>query len=96
VLAEIITTPNAIGYVSIGQAMQVVHRGAHLRLLPLDDVEPTIANVQSGIYRFSKPLMLVTKGEAQGSVRDLIDFFCGPEGQAIISKLSYIPVAAKP
>jgi phosphate transport system substrate-binding protein len=95
VLAQIITTPNAIGYVSIGQAMQVVQSGAHVRLLQLDDVEPTVANVQSGAYRFSRPLMLVTKGEAQGPIRDLIDFFCGPEGQAIVSKLDYIPVASK-
>ena len=95
VLAQIITTPNAIGYVSIGQAMQVVQSGAHIRLLQLDDVEPTVANVQSGAYQFSRPLMLVTKGEAQGHIRDLIDFFCGPEGQAIVSKLDYIPVVSK-
>jgi phosphate transport system substrate-binding protein len=95
VLAQVITTPNAIGYVSIGQAMQVVQSGARVRLLRLDDVDPTVANVQSGAYRFSRPLMLVTKGEAQGAVRDLIDFFCGPEGQAIVSKLDYIPVAGK-
>ena len=95
VLAQIITTPNAIGYVSIGQALQVTQSGAHLRLLRLDDVEPTVANVQSGVYRFSRPLMLVTKGEARGSVRDLINFFSGPEGQAIVTQLNYIPVAAK-
>jgi phosphate transport system substrate-binding protein len=95
VLAQIITTPNAIGYVSIGQAMQVVQSGAHIRLLQLDDVEPTVANVRSGVYRFSRPLMLVTKGEAQGHIRDLIDFFCGPEGQAIVSRLDYIPVSSK-
>jgi len=95
VLAQIITTPNAIGYVSIGQALQVIQSGAHLRLLRLDDVEPTVANVQSGVYRFSRPLMLVTKGEAQGSVRELINFFSGPEGQAIVTQLNYIPVAAK-
>jgi phosphate transport system substrate-binding protein len=95
VLAQIITTPNAIGYVSIGQAMQVVQSGARVRLLQLDDVEPTVANVQSGAYRFSRPLMLVTKGEAQGPIRELIDFFRGPEGQAIVGKLDYIPVPAK-
>jgi phosphate transport system substrate-binding protein len=95
VLAEIITNPNAIGYVSIGQAMQVVQKGAHVRLLQLDDVEPTVANVQSGVYRFSRPLMLVTKGEAEGSIRDLVDFFTGPEGQSIITKFDYIPITAK-
>jgi phosphate transport system substrate-binding protein len=95
VLAQIITTPNAIGYVSIGQAMQVVERGAHVRLLQLDAVDPTVANVQSGLYRFSRPLMLVTRGEAQGLVRDFIDFFSGPDGQAIVTKLDYIPVARK-
>jgi phosphate transport system substrate-binding protein len=95
VLAQIITTPTSIGYVSIGQAMQVAERGAHVRLLQLDNVDPTIANVQSGAYRFSRQLMLVTKGEAQGPIRDLIDFFSGPEGRAIVTQLDYIPVASK-
>lgn len=94
VLAEVITNPNALGYVSIGQAMQVAAKGARVRLLGLDGVAPTIANVRSGLYTFSRPLMLITKGEARGSVRDFIDFLSGPEGQAIVAKMDYIPVAA--
>jgi phosphate transport system substrate-binding protein len=95
VLAEVLTNPNALGYVSIGQAMQVAAKGARVHLLQLDGVVPTIANVRSGVYRFSRPLMLITKGEAYGSVRDFIDFLSGPEGQAIVAKMDYIPVASK-
>jgi phosphate transport system substrate-binding protein len=95
VLAEVLTNPNALGYVSIGQAMQVAAKGARVRLLELDGVAPTIANVRSGVYVFSRPLLLITKGEARGNVRDFIDFLSGPEGQAIVAKMDYIPVAAK-
>ena len=94
VLAEILTNPNALGYVSIGQGMQVAAKGARVRFLELDGVAPTIANVRSGIYTFSRPLMLITKGEARGNVRDFIDFLSGPAGQAIVAKMDYIPVAA--
>jgi phosphate transport system substrate-binding protein len=95
VLAEILTNPNAIGYVSIGQAMQVTQRGARVRQLELDGITPTIPNVQVGVYRFSRPLMLITKGEAKGRIRELIDFFCGTQGQVIVSELDYIPLGAK-
>jgi ABC-type phosphate transport system substrate-binding protein len=39
--------------------------------------------------------MLITKGEAKGRIRELIDFFCGTQGQVIVSELDYIPLGAK-
>jgi phosphate transport system substrate-binding protein len=95
VLAKIMTHPNALGYVSIGQAMQVSSSGGRIRLLALDGIAPAIANVVSGVYPFSRPLLVITKGEAMGSVRDFVDFLSGPVGQAIITKFDYISAAEK-
>ena len=95
VLAKVMTNPNALGYVSVGQAMQVISSGGRIRLLALDGIAPLIANVLSGVYQFSRPLLVISKGEAKGSVRDFVDFLSGPEGQAIVTKFDYISAAEK-
>jgi len=92
VLAGILTNPNAIGYVSIGVATAVARKGAPVRLLNLDGVAATEANVKSRAYKLSRPLLLLTKGQATGKVRDFIDYLTGPDGQAIVSGMDYIPV----
>jgi phosphate transport system substrate-binding protein len=91
ILAKVMTNPNALGYVSIGQALQVTSRGARIRLLALGGVAPTVANVRSGVYAFSRPLLVITRGEARGNVREFVEFLSGPEGQAIVNSLDYIP-----
>jgi phosphate transport system substrate-binding protein len=92
VLAAILTNPNALGYVSIGIAAGVAQKGAPIRLLDLDGIAATEAGVVSGAYQLSRPLLLLTKGEATGRVRDFIDYLCGPDGQAIVTKMDYIAV----
>jgi phosphate transport system substrate-binding protein len=95
VLARVMTDPNALGYVSVGQVMQVVAAGARVNMLSLDGMAPTIANVRSGVYKFSKLLFVITKADAPRSIRDFVDFLSGPKGQAIVAKFDYIPVADK-
>ena len=90
-IAAVLTNPNAIGYVSIGIAAAMAQKGAPLRLLELDGVAATEANVKSGSYRLSRPLLLLTNGEAKGKTQDFIAFLSGPEGQSIVKQLDYIP-----
>ena len=52
----------AIGYVSIGAAEADMQQGIPIRLLPLDGVEATTANVANGKFPMSRPLNLVTSG----------------------------------
>ena len=94
-MAGVMTKPNAIGYVSIGQALQVLSRAGRtrFRLLHLNGVAPTIAGVQSGVYPLSRPLLLITRGKANDSIRDFIEFMTGPKGREIVRRLHYIPAA---
>jgi phosphate transport system substrate-binding protein len=91
VIAAILTNPNAIGYVSIGIAASIAGKGAPIRLLDLDGIAATEANVVAGTYKLSRPLLLLTKGEAKGAAQDFIHFLAGPEGQAIVKQMDYIP-----
>ena len=44
--------PNAISYVSIGAAEYEAGHGAPIKLLPLDGIAATVANVRNGTSRF--------------------------------------------
>ena len=55
-------------------------------------IEPTVENVRSGKYPISRPLLMYTKGEPQGTVKEFIDFALSPQGQEIVIKTDFVPV----
>ena len=77
--------PYAIGYVSVGHVDETVQPVA------LDGVAPTLENVKSGAFTVSRGLYSLTKGEAEGATKVLLDFLYSEEGQAIISDKGFIP-----
>lgn len=94
-IKSVIGLPTAIGYVSIGAAAYEVEQGAPLRLLPVDGVEPTLANVENGRFPIARPLNLLTRGQAQGLAADFIRFSLGAEAQAAIQAQFFIPARAR-
>lgn len=82
----------AIGYVSIGAALQVKQEGAPIKLLNLEDTEPTIANVIAGNYPITRPLNIVTSKPARGTVSKVLAFIHSDQGAAVIESLSFVPV----
>lgn len=85
--------PNAIGYVSIGTAEVEASRGAAIKMLPLDGVDPTLANVQSGSYPLSRPLNLVTYGERSALVEAFLSFASSSENYDLVEAQSFVPIA---
>jgi phosphate transport system substrate-binding protein len=55
--------PHAIGYVSIGTAEFERSNGVPIRMLPLEGVEASTANVRNATFPLSRPLNLVTMGK---------------------------------
>jgi phosphate transport system substrate-binding protein len=92
-VAAVVTNPYALGYVSVGIAAGTAAKGAPIRLQQLDGVAATEANVKSGVYLLSRPLLLLTKGDAQGKVDEFIKYMAGPGGQSIVKQMEYIPAA---
>ncbi len=82
---------HAITFASVGIASDYA-KNSDVKVLPLDGVEPTAAHVADGEYRLSRPLLVMTKGEPQGEIKDFIDYMQAAECQAIVKKLGYIPV----
>ncbi len=56
-------------------------------------VRPTPQAVAAGEYPLSRPLFLVTDGEAGRDARELIDFLLGARGREIVERHGYLPAS---
>ncbi|MBQ8884815.1 MAG: phosphate ABC transporter substrate-binding protein [Clostridia bacterium] len=91
VLTQIATkgNTNLLGYVSLGSLDETV------KALKYDGVEPTVQNIEAGIYRLSRPFNLVVKSgktlsrEAQA----FFDYLFTDEAQEIVESKGYIRVS---
>ncbi|PYI93648.1 MAG: hypothetical protein DME97_05165 [Verrucomicrobia bacterium] len=92
VIRVIANTPNAIGYVSLGEVIKAAETGLPVRLVRLNAVEPVVENVTNKTYPLFHPLYLISKGEPKGGSRLLLDFLRSPEGKAIIRQGNYVPL----
>lgn len=73
----------AIGIITAGS---VTRGDPSIRLLSIDGVEPTQANLTSGAYKAIRPLFLLYRSELKPELAAFIDFVRSPSGQQIISK----------
>jgi phosphate transport system substrate-binding protein len=83
--------PNAIGYVSIGAAEYEAERGVPIKLLPLDGVDASIANVRNGTFPLSRPLNLITSREPQGLIHRFIEFARSPQIHDLVEAQYFVP-----
>lgn len=84
---------HAIGYVSAGAADYEVSRGVPLRLLPLDGVDATLANVRNGTFPMARPLNLVTHGPVSPLAQAFIDYARSAAVHDLIQAQYYVPMA---
>lgn len=82
----------AIGYVSIGTAEANASSGVSIKLLPLNSVEPTRANVASGSYPLSRPLNLVTRDSSDPLAMAFIQFCQSEEVHDLIVAQYFVPI----
>ncbi|MCB9160915.1 MAG: phosphate ABC transporter substrate-binding protein [Caldilineaceae bacterium] len=75
--------PQAIGYVSAAYAAAP---DSGVRMVPVEDKVPSVANVLSQEYWLIQPLFLATEGQPTGRVRQFIDFALSGPGQEIVAR----------
>jgi phosphate transport system substrate-binding protein len=83
---------NAIGYVSIGAAAYEAKHGTAIKLLPLDGVAATVANVRNGTFPLSRPLNLVTRVVPEGLAREFIEFARSMEVHDLVEAQYFVPI----
>lgn len=90
--AEVRQNPNAIGYDGLGY---VTHDQKMVGVAPTKDdpyVMPMVETVKDGSYPIARGLYIYTAGEPQGAILEYLNWILGPEGQAIVQDLGFVPL----
>lgn len=85
---------NAIGYSFRFYCTEMV-KDIEVKLLAVEGVSPTVENIENGTYPIASYFYAVTRADADENTLALLDWICGPQGQALIEKTGYIPAANK-
>ena len=86
VMQTVATTPNTIGYVSLGSLSDTV------KALKVENVTPSEETVLSGEYKISRPFLYVAGGELSEAAQAYVDFVMSAEGQKIVEENGFIKV----
>lgn len=91
-IVETAKDENSICGVSLGLLAAVpADVKAKVKAVAVNGVEPTDANIQSGAYIISRPLLIVSKGLPKGDVKTFVDFMLSREGQSFV-EVNFVPV----
>ena len=55
-------------------------------------IEPTLENMQTQKYPFTRGLYLVSGDRPTGNVRKLFNFMLSPRGQELVKKAEFVPL----
>lgn len=79
----------AIGY-SFRWYATVMNANPHIRLVAIDGIEPTVANIRDGSYPLTGQLNIVTAGAPTAATRSLIEWTVSAAGQDLLEKTGYV------
>lgn len=79
----------AIGYVSLGSLNNSV------KAVKIDGTVPSIANINNGTYKISRPFNIAIKKGLSDVAQDFVNFILSSEGQNVIAANKYIQVPSK-
>jgi phosphate transport system substrate-binding protein len=85
--------PNAVGYVSIGSAEFDAKSGGSVKLLPINGIAASTANVSNQTFPIARPLNLVTKTPPTGLTKSFIEFAKSSAVTDIVKEQYFVPVA---
>ncbi len=83
--------PNAIGYVSIGSGEYAATHKTPIKLLPVEGIAASIANVSNGTFPINRPLNLVINKPPTGLTKNFIDFARSQKVQDIVQEQYFVP-----
>ena len=93
---EVASNPAGIGYYGMGY-LNPKNAVVAVAKTPADPyITPSEDAVRSGTYPISRPLLLYSRGAPQGAVKAFVDFVMSADGQAIVRRIDFVPVAEAP
>jgi len=86
----------SIGYIGLGYALT-----SDVKMVKVKKndsakaIIPSAETVSSGEYPIARPLLMYTNGQPVGATGDFLMFVKSPEGQKMVEKLRFVPLAVK-
>jgi len=90
-IKAIVENPNAIVYMSIGEANIRIGQGVPVKSLDMHGITATNRNIRNGRFPIQRPLMLVTQTLPSGIMDAFIEFALSPNATGIISECRFVP-----
>jgi phosphate transport system substrate-binding protein len=78
--AAIVKLPYSFGVTGVSSA-----RKLNVKILKLDSIEPSVANIKNGIYPLYRPLYLMVAPNPKPEVKAFIDWMRSDSGQAVLA-----------
>lgn len=85
IMATVASKEAAIGYISLGYMNDTV------KGVSIDGIVPSSETVKSGEYKISRPLLLLTKEDANENTQEFVNFVVSEDGQELVAE-KYISV----
>lgn len=92
ITSEVQRNPRAIGYDGLGYVTEhekviAVAKGGGFPYVP-----PAVETASNGTYPIARGLYMYTAGEPTDIIADYLNWIRGPEGQAIVAELGFVPL----
>jgi phosphate transport system substrate-binding protein len=90
-IKAVVENPNAIVYMSVGEADIRIGQGIPVKSLLMDGITATSRNIRNGHFPIQRPLMLVMRTLPTGLINAFIDIALSPNATEIIRECSFVP-----
>ena len=87
----VIENPDALLYMSVGEAERKAQAGVPIKLLPVGGVAATNRNIRNGNFPISRPLTLVTRELPKGLARTFIEFALSSQVTDLVLAHDFVP-----
>ncbi len=85
-------TPCAIGYSGLAYKTHKVKTPCVQAAADAECIEPSLLTAASRTFPISRPLLMYTRGNPEGAVKEYLDWILSDQGQCIIQARGYAPV----
>ncbi|OAI39236.1 hypothetical protein AYO40_01310 [Planctomycetaceae bacterium SCGC AG-212-D15] len=83
--------PNAITFMSVGEASEEAKKGKPIKLLASEGVAATPENVATSTFPITRPLILVTRELPTGASKVLVDYALSSKVRDLIQSHGFVP-----
>ena len=92
---EVADNKAALGYFGLGYLSPKVKALHILNAKTGQYIVPSIESVLDGTYPVSRPLLFYIAGEAEGAVKEFVDFALSEKGQSVVLDMHFVPLRKK-